>query len=195
MSPSDWLPGLGHWRLGQPLKGATVLGLFLLFVGIAGWHARTMWESLSHTLEKLSGANVPYTPRDLDFLVSTLFVLGMLVAILLYSGISCQRKQQADLLARLPDTQWTIVKRQFQRNRLAVAGAVIILALYLVAFLCPFLAPYDPAEQVTGCRNAFSLPRLITCWERIGSRETCSAVSSMAPGSLCWSAFWPWAWR
>ncbi len=147
MSMSDWLPGLGHWRLGQPLKGATVLGLFLLFVGIAGWHARTMWESLSHTLEKLSGANVPYTPRDLDFLVSTLFVLGMLVAILLYSGISCQRKQQAALLARLPDTQWTIVKRQFQRNRLAVAGAVIILALYLVAFLCPFLAPYDPAEQ------------------------------------------------
>ena len=147
MSISDWLPGLGHRRLGQPLKGATILGLFLLFVGIAGWHAPTMWASLSHTLEKLWGANIPYNSRDLDFLVSTLFVLGMLVAIPLYSGISCRRRQQADRLAQLPESQWSIVKRQFQRNRLAVVGVVIILALYLVAFLCPFLAPYDPAEQ------------------------------------------------
>ncbi len=147
MSPSDWLPGLGHWRLSQPLKGATVLGLFVLFVGVAGWHAPTMWASLSHTLEKLWGTNIPYNSRDLDFLVSTLFVLGMLVAIPLYSGISCRRKQQADRLARHPESQWSIVKRQFQRNRLAVVGAIIILALYLVAFLCPFLAPYDPAEQ------------------------------------------------
>ena len=147
MSPSDWLPGLGHRRLGQPLKGATVLGLFVLFLGIAGWHAPTMWASLSHTLEKLWGTNIPYNSRDLDFLVSTLFVLGMLVAIPLYSGISCRRKQQADRLAQLPESQWSIVKRQFQRNRLAVVGVVIILALYLVAFLCPFLAPYDPIEQ------------------------------------------------
>ncbi len=147
MSPSDWLPGLGHRRLGQPLKGATVLGLFVLFLGIAGWHAPTMWASLSHTLERLWGTNIPYNSRDLDFLVSTLFVLGMLVAIPLYSGISCRRKQQADRLTRLPESQWSIVKRQFQRNRLAVVGVVIILALYLVAFLCPFLAPYDPVEQ------------------------------------------------
>ena len=147
MSPSDWLPGLGHRRLGQPLKGATVMGLFVLFLGIAGWHAPTMWASLSHTLERLWGTNIPYNSRDLDFLVSTLFVLGMLVAIPLYSGISCRRKQQADRLTRLPESQWSIVKRQFQRNRLAVVGVVIILALYLVAFLCPFLAPYDPVEQ------------------------------------------------
>jgi peptide/nickel transport system permease protein len=121
--------------------------LFGLFVGIAGWQAGTLWESLAHTVQKLSGTNVPYTLRDLDFLVSTLFVLGMLVALVLYSGFSCRRKQEAGRLAQLPERQWSIIKRQFQKNRLAVVGVVIILALYLVAFLCPFLAPYDPAEQ------------------------------------------------
>ena len=124
-----------------------ILGLFGLFVGMAGWHAGTLWESLAHAVQKLSGTNLPYTLRDLDFLVSTLFVLGMLVAMVLYSGLSCRRIQQADRTAQLPERQWSIVKRQFLKNRLAVVGALIILALYLVAFLCPLLAPYDPAEQ------------------------------------------------
>ncbi len=147
MPLSYWIPGWGHWRSGQTLKGTIILGLFGLFAGIAGWHAGTLWESLAHTVQKLSGANVLYTLRDLDFLVSTLFVLGMLVALVLYSGLSCRRTQKTRRLAQLPERQWSIVKRQFQKNRLAVVGVVIILALYLVAFLCPFLAPYDPAEQ------------------------------------------------
>ena len=124
-----------------------ILGLFGLFVGIAGWKAGTLWESLANNVQKLSGANVLYTLRDLDFLVSTLFVLGMLVAMGLYSGISCRQIQKTRSLAQLPEGQWSIVKRQFLKNRLAVVGALIILALYLVAFLCPFLAPYDPVEQ------------------------------------------------
>ena len=147
MPLSYWIPGWGHRRSGQPVKGAMILGLFGLFVGMAGWHAGTLWESLAHAVQKLSGTNLPYTLRDLDFLVSTLFVLGMLVAMVLYSGLSCRRIQQADRTAQLPERQWSIVKRQFLKNRLAVVGALIILALYLVAFLCPLLAPYDPAEQ------------------------------------------------
>ncbi len=147
MPLSYWLPGWGHWHLGRPVQGTIILGLFGLFVGIAGWHAGTLWESLAHTVQKLSGASLPYTLRDLDFLVSTLFVLGMLVVMVLYSGLSCRRMQKADRLAQLPERQWSIVQRQFQKNHLAVAGVVIILALYVVAFLCPFLAPYDPTEQ------------------------------------------------
>jgi peptide/nickel transport system permease protein len=44
-------------------------------------------------------------------------------------------------------SQWALARRAFARNRLAVLGAMAILALYLVALLTPFLAPYDPAAQ------------------------------------------------
>ena len=147
MALSDWIPGWGHWRLGQRLKATVLAGLFALFLIIAGWHAATMWGVLVHTASKLSGAAVIYTPRDLDFLVSTLFVLAMFLSMVLYSGFSCQRRKQAEQQAQLPEGQWAIVWRQFQKNPLAVGGAVIILVLYLVAFLCPFLAPYDPVQQ------------------------------------------------
>ena len=74
----DWMPGWGHWRLGQRLKGTVVAGLFALFVLLGLWHARTIWGSLLHTASKLSGAEVVYTSRDLDFLVTSLFVVAML---------------------------------------------------------------------------------------------------------------------
>ena len=42
-------------------------------------------------------------------------------------------------------SQWALAGRAFSRNRLAVLGAIGILALYLVALLAPFLAPTDPS--------------------------------------------------
>ena len=144
MPLADWIPGWGHWHLGQRLKGTVVAGLFALFALLGIWHAETLWGSLIHTASKLSGAAVVYTPRDLDFLVTSLFVLAMLVFIVVYSGVSCRRKRRTEHLAGRSEGQWSIVWRQFQKNPLAVAGVVIILALYLVAFLCPFIAPYDP---------------------------------------------------
>jgi peptide/nickel transport system permease protein len=41
-------------------------------------------------------------------------------------------------------SQWALAGRAFARNRLAVFGAIGILALYLIALLTPFLAPADP---------------------------------------------------
>lgn len=39
------------------------------------------------------------------------------------------------------------VIRRFKRNRLAVAGAFIILFILLMAIFAPFISPYDPTEQ------------------------------------------------
>ena len=154
----DWIPGWGHWRLNQRLKATVVASLFALFVLLGLWHAGTIGESLVHTASKLRGAAVVYTPRDLDFVVTSLFVLAMLVSIVLYSGFSCRRKREAEDRAARPEGQWSIVLRQFQKNPLAVAGVVIILALYLVAFLCPFIAPYDPIEQGDRVRDRLLPP-------------------------------------
>lgn len=41
-------------------------------------------------------------------------------------------------------SQWRLIWRAFCRNRLAVAGGIIVLLLYVVAALAEFLAPFDP---------------------------------------------------
>jgi ABC-type dipeptide/oligopeptide/nickel transport system permease subunit len=42
---------------------------------------------------------------------------------------------------------WKDSWRHFAKNRLALVGLVILLALVFVAIFAPWLAPYDPAEQ------------------------------------------------
>ena len=37
--------------------------------------------------------------------------------------------------------------RRFKKDKVAVAGAVVIVAISLAAALAPFIAPYDPVEQ------------------------------------------------
>ncbi|MBX5444568.1 ABC transporter permease [Sphaerobacter sp.] len=48
-------------------------------------------------------------------------------------------------LARKPESQARIVWRNFRRNRLAVAGGVVVILLYLVAIFATTLAPQDYA--------------------------------------------------
>ena len=44
-------------------------------------------------------------------------------------------------------SQWDLAVRAFSKNRTAVAGLMVIVALYLVALLTPLLAPLDPNLQ------------------------------------------------
>ncbi|MBX6341293.1 MAG: hypothetical protein IRY97_02450, partial [Thermomicrobiaceae bacterium] len=48
--------------------------------------------------------------------------------------------------------------RRFRRNRLAVAGGVVVLLIVLVAALAPVLAPHDPAEQFADGLTLDGLP-------------------------------------
>ncbi len=43
--------------------------------------------------------------------------------------------------------QWSVVWRRFRKNRMAVAGLVLVGALYLIAIAAPWLAPHDPNAQ------------------------------------------------
>ena len=49
----------------------------------------------------------------------------------------------------MPNDFW----KRFRRNRLAIAGSVIVLSLFVVSLLAPWLAPYDP--------NAIDLDRVL----------------------------------
>lgn len=50
---------------------------------------------------------------------------------------------RAEIVTRPVRTEWSLAWRQFQRHRLALAGAVVFLLLCLSALLAP-LSPYDP---------------------------------------------------
>lgn len=39
-----------------------------------------------------------------------------------------------------------IIWRRFRRNKLAVGGGILVLFLFIIAFLAPLLSPYDPGE-------------------------------------------------
>ena len=45
------------------------------------------------------------------------------------------------------DSQWALAARQLRRNRMAMAGLGVIVALYLLALLTPLIAPFDPVAQ------------------------------------------------
>lgn len=49
-------------------------------------------------------------------------------------------------VARQPAGLWSVVLRALARNRAALVGGVIVLAVLLVAILAPLLSPYDPLE-------------------------------------------------
>jgi peptide/nickel transport system permease protein len=56
------------------------------------------------------------------------------------------------------DTQWSIAWRHFKRSKIAMAGMVVLIVMYLVALLAPWLAPYDPIAQKDIVSTSFLHP-------------------------------------
>lgn len=52
----------------------------------------------------------------------------------------------------------SLVWRRFRRDRLAVAGGIVVILLVLVAVFAPYLAPHDPTEQFTDGLTPEGLP-------------------------------------
>ena len=140
-----WIPGVGHWLLGRRRWGLFLHLMFVSFLFLAEWRWDRMTGAVEHTLDKLSGAKIPYTSVHFDRLFSTFFIAISLIFLVIYSAFSCRRIAR---LAKRPKEesqgQWTIVWRQFKKNRLAVVGAFLIFVIYLIAILAPMLASYDP---------------------------------------------------
>jgi len=44
-------------------------------------------------------------------------------------------------------SQWHLAVRAFSKNRTAVAGLILIVALYMIALVTPLIAPHDPGVQ------------------------------------------------
>ncbi len=148
MGSLAWIPGIGHWMSGQKGRAFVVGALFLTYIAIGAANASAITDTFARSGRWLGGATIPFAERHADFLVASLFLFAMLIGLVLFSGLAYRRwKAAQDAPAGPPQGQWSIVWRQFKKNKLGVAGAAIILALYMAAFMAPFIATHDPDVQ------------------------------------------------
>src|SRR5215213_6993287 len=56
-------------------------------------------------------------------------------------------------LTRQPESLWRQATRAFFRQRSAVIGLTIIVALVLIALFAPLIAPFDPVQVLIGVEN------------------------------------------
>jgi peptide/nickel transport system permease protein len=134
--PQAWagalLPGLGHLLTGRAVDG---LGL-LLNTGVLVWAL----FGLGRLMERLAA---PGTPG---------FAWHPYVAILAFLGAGALLWGRAVAYAKgprprnpdAPERQLDIIGRQFVKNRVGVMGGYCVIAMILMAFLAPFIAPFDP---------------------------------------------------
>src|SRR6516164_8986871 len=61
-------------------------------------------------------------------------------------------------------SQWQLMWWQFRRHRLAMASAVVLLAIYLVAAFCEFIAPFDPLAFTP--RYTYAPPQWVHLFDR-----------------------------
>ena len=132
---APWLaliPGLGHLALGRRGKGvhlltATVAAVFIL-----------IWRS-----ERVVAA---FGSRAIDQWIASLFLIGSLLLVVVYSRRDVQRLLEQGDQPHVPDkSPWHLALRRFRANTLAVLSVYVIAIFYIVALLTPLLAPYDPS--------------------------------------------------
>jgi peptide/nickel transport system permease protein len=51
-------------------------------------------------------------------------------------------------------TQWQLMWWKFRKHRLAMISVVVVIALYVTALFCEFIAPYDPNSKVSRFKYA-----------------------------------------
>ena len=139
------VPGLGSLAIGRIANGAWILGGW----GIALATLVISTEDLSRTVSEGGVGNW----IALVTLVTTL--VGMWVWGILDAALLATRP-----VKRAGVSQWRIAARRFRRNRLAMAGLAIMVFLYWVTLMAPFLAPYDPNFQGNIVLNRYQSPSM-----------------------------------
>ena len=129
---SALVPGLGSLAIGRLGVGSWILGSWAIAVA-------TLLISTEDVSRTLTAGGV----GDWIALVTLAVTLvGVWVWGILDVALIATRP-----IKRVGLSQWRIAARRFRRNWLAMAGLAIMVLLYWVTLLAPFLAPYDPNFQ------------------------------------------------
>lgn len=138
-------PGLGSLAIGRVAIGSWILGSWAIALSTLAIST----EDISRTLE-MGGAG--------DWIaLGTLAVT--LVGVWLW-GILDVAVVAARPVKRSGVSQWRIAARRFRGNRLAMTGLAIMVLLYWVTLLAPYLAPYDPNFQGNIVLDRYQSPSL-----------------------------------
>jgi peptide/nickel transport system permease protein len=63
--------------------------------------------------------------------------------------------------------QWQLAWWKFKRHKLAMAGGIVVILIYLVAIFSDFLAPYGPGDY--NARYTYAPPQVLHFWDRTDS--------------------------
>jgi peptide/nickel transport system permease protein len=139
------LPGLGSLATGRIANGAWILGGWA--IALATLVIST--EDLSRTVSEGGVGNW------IALVTLTATLVGIWVWGILDVAVLATRP-----IKRAGLSQWRIAARRFRRNRLAMAGLAIMVFLYWVTLMAPYLAPYDPNFQGNIVLNRYQSPSM-----------------------------------
>jgi peptide/nickel transport system permease protein len=137
------LPGLGHFLSGAPTRGMLFIITWGLFLGTL-------------VLQRERVLSLTNTGSLDDYIAAGTVILGLLaIWIMALYDLTIGRRKAASAQG---DSQWRIASRHFKKSRLAIAGLIILILLYLVALLAPLIAPFDPIAQENVLQTSYLKP-------------------------------------
>ncbi len=131
---SALFPGAGHVVRGEWVRGMSIVLPWGMFLGI-------LYLSWGRIVAVFTAQRMP-----VDGIVAVV-TLGLMIIALWAWAMYDLRVRAARPIRRFGDSQWAIAARHFRKNRLAMAGLIVMLLLYVVALLAPLIAPFDPTAQ------------------------------------------------
>jgi len=133
--------GRGGRALSAVLPGAPQLLGGRVGAGAAALLAWTglLWIGLTRAERVRAALSGPWDAR-----LAAFTLLAGLVVVWAWSWWDAGRRYRPKTVAV---SQWELAVRTFSRNRTAVAGLIVIGALYAIALLTPLVAPYPPNLQ------------------------------------------------
>jgi len=131
---SSLLPGSAHLLRGRIGSGLICLTFWLLLLSLALARRERISEML---------AAPRLQPGDLLALCSLAVFLVAIWSWPLFD-LTAGRSRRA---RESGISQWSLAMRQFRRNRMAIAGLIVMILLYAVTLLTPLVAPFDPSVQ------------------------------------------------
>jgi peptide/nickel transport system permease protein len=140
------VPGLPLLLRGQRLAGLSLLGLAIAMLGVL--------------ILAFDRVQATFTAGRIDYWLALFTLLAGLVTA--WSGNVVSEPTTARQAAK-SHSQWARAWREFRKNRLAVVGLYLMLALYLTTLLGAYLTPYDPnlIQDIAATRH---LPPSLDHW-------------------------------
>jgi peptide/nickel transport system permease protein len=142
---SFFIPGLGHILFGKRSRGhLSFYSAFIILLLV--WR----WERFLHSFQSKSIG---------DWLAAVFLVvsLGFCVFVSVRGTLKLLKEVVIQPAEKSP---WALARRRFKENRLAVISLYVILILYVIGILAPFLALYDPSAIDDVLETRYQSPSL-----------------------------------